>query len=290
MLTRRKFLLGLLGTFLAGLFVSAYGFFIEPALRFRVRRWNVPRGDLPAMKIAVLTDLHMGEPFVTRARLIRIVARTNALGADLIVVLGDLVAGHRFVSVPIPVEETAAILGTLKAPLGVWSVLGNHDWWDDRAAQRRGAGPVLAGQALEANGIPVLENRAVELPNGVWLAGLGDQLALRRRDWFEGVDDLPGTMAQVPEGAPTILLAHEPDIFPDVPERVALTLSGHTHGGQVRLFGWSPVVPSRFGNRYAYGVVQEGRKCLVTSGGIGCSILPVRFGVVPEVTLVTLTP
>jgi predicted MPP superfamily phosphohydrolase len=73
-----------------------------------------------------------------------------------------------------------------------------------------------------------------------------------------------------------------------VPDRVALTLSGHTHGGQVRLFGWSPVVPSRYGNRYAYGPVREGVRDIVISGGIGCSILPVRFGVTPEITLIEL--
>ena len=104
------------------------------------------------------------------------------------------------------------------------------------------------------------------------------------------MDDLPGTLAQIAEdGTPVILMAHEPDIFPEVPERVALTLSGHTHGGQVRLFGWSPIVPSRYGNRYAYGHVREGARDLVVSGGIGCSILPVRFGVVPEITVIELS-
>ena len=288
MLTRRGFLKGLLGAILAGLFASAYAFFVEPALRFRVRRWVVRRGGVPPMKIAVLTDLHMGEPFVTRSRLIRIVARTNALGADLIVVLGDLNAGHRFVSRRVPLRDTAAILSALKAPLGVYGVLGNHDWWQDGAAQARGAGPVRAGAALEAAGIPVLENRALELANGVWLAGLGDQLALKRGGGYVGVHDLPGTLAQVPEGAPAVLLAHEPDIFPEVPGRVALTLSGHTHGGQVRLFGWSPLVPSRFGNRYAYGLVEEAGRALVVSGGIGCSILPVRFGVPPELNEIVI--
>ena len=86
-----------------------------------------------------------------------------------------------------------------------------------------------------------------------------------------------------------VMMAHEPDIFPKIPERVALTLSGHTHGGQVRLFGWSPMVPSRFGNRYAYGHVCEGGRDLVVSGGIGCSILPVRFGVTPEITVIELS-
>ncbi len=291
MITRRAFLKGLLGTFLAGLFALTYGFFIEPALRLRVRGWKV-RSKLwrgAPIRIAMLADLHMGDPYVTRDRLARIVTRTNALGADLIVVLGDLVAGHRFVTGQVPVADTAAILAGLKAPMGVFAVLGNHDWWDDLTAQKRGSGPVSAGIALEANGIPVLENKAIELADGIWLAGLGDQLALvRGRGQFQGVDDLPGTLAQVPEDAPLILLAHEPDIFPEVPDRVALTLSGHTHGGQVRLFGWSPIVPSRYGNRFAYGPVTEGARTLVVSGGIGCSIAPVRFGVVPEITLVDL--
>ena len=293
MLTRRHVIKGLLGTFLAGLFAATYGFFIEPALRFRVRRWTVRHADWPMdkpLKVAVVADLHMGDPYVPLARLERIVARTNALGADLIVILGDLTAGHRFVTGTIPPGDTAAVLARLSAPLGVCAVLGNHDWWDDPQAQKRKRGPVETGIALERHGIPVLENQAIELPNGIWVAGLGDQLALvQGRGRYTGVDDLPATLDQVPDGAPAILLAHEPDIFPKVPDRIPLTLSGHTHGGQVRLFGWSPIVPSRFGNRFAYGHVQEGTRHLVVSGGIGSSIMPVRFGVVPEITLVTLT-
>ncbi|MEM7686304.1 MAG: metallophosphoesterase, partial [Pseudomonadota bacterium] len=113
------------------------------------------------------------------------------------------------------------------------------------------------------------------------------------RTRWQGMDDLPGTLAQIEDdGAPVILMAHEPDIFPDVPARVSLTVSGHTHGGQVRLMGWSPVVPSRHGNRYAYGHVREdrpdGKMDLIVSGGIGESIMPVRFGVPPEVVVVDL--
>jgi uncharacterized protein len=112
----------------------------------------------------------------------------------------------------------------------------------------------------------------------------------RKGKWrqFRGVDDLAGTLAQVTDDAPIILLAHEPDIFPSVTDRVALTISGHTHGGQVRLAGFSPVVPSRFGNRYAYGHVTERDRHLIVSGGLGCSVLPVRFGVPPEVVMVEL--
>ncbi len=83
-------------------------------------------------------------------------------------------------------------------------------------------------------------------------------------------------------------MAHEPDIFPKVPDRVSVTLSGHTHGGQVRLFGWSPVVPSRYRNRFAYGHIVEEGKHLLVSGGLGCSIAPVRFGCPPEIVLLEL--
>jgi predicted MPP superfamily phosphohydrolase len=151
---------------------------------------------------------------------------------------------------------------------------------------------------LERFGIPVYENDAVRLDkdgHSFWLAGLGDQLAfvkaLRRRPRRDrtgprGVDDLPGTLAKVTDAAPVILLAHEPDVFPRVPDRVSLTLSGHTHGGQVRLFGHSPRVPSRYGNRYAYGHIVEDGRHLVVSGGLGCSVLPVRIGVRPEIVMV----
>jgi predicted MPP superfamily phosphohydrolase len=148
---------------------------------------------------------------------------------------------------------------------------------------------------LERVGIPVYENDAVRLSkdgHALWLAGLGDQMAFirgrRKRAWrtFEGVDDLSGTLAKVSDDAPVVLLAHEPDVFPRVPERVALTLSGHTHGGQVRVFGYSPMVPSRYGNRYAYGHMVEDNRHLIVSGGLGCSILPVRIGVPPEIVMV----
>jgi predicted MPP superfamily phosphohydrolase len=249
-----------------------------------------------------------------RRRIRSVVEATSRLDADIIVLLGDYVAGHRYVTGWVHSDVWAPELGRLKAPLGVHAVLGNHDWWEDRDAQRRGHGPTVARRALESAGIKVYENDAVRLQkaqHAFWLAGLGDQLALlpnaawgRRR--FAGVDDLPGTLAKATDDAPVILLAHEPDIFPRVPERVALTLSGHTHGGQVRLFGYSPVVPSRFGNRYAYGHIVENaqtdpsmedeprhpplragaERSLIVSGGLGCTILPVRFGVPPEIVLV----
>ncbi len=104
-----------------------------------------------------------------------------------------------------------------------------------------------------------------------------------------GLDDLDGTLEQIEDDAPVILMAHEPDIFPRVPDRVALTLSGHTHGGQIRLGGYSPVVPSKYGNKYAYGHIQENGRDLLVSGGLGCSMIPVRFGVPPEINLIEIS-
>jgi uncharacterized protein len=290
-ISRRKFLKGLLGTALAGLLAATYGFFIEPALRLRVQRWQVkaPNWGRAPLRIVAISDIHLGEPYVGLKRLQQIVTRANALGADLVVLLGDYSAGHHWITKDVKIADAAPVLAGLTAPLGVYAILGNHDWWDDKTAQKRGGGPNLYATALEAVGITVLSNRAVKL-DGFWLAGVEDQLALLRgQNGIVGLDDLPGTMAQVSDDAPVILLAHEPDIFPKVPAQVTLTLSGHTHGGQVRLFGWSPIVPSRFGNRYAYGLVEEQGRHLVVSGGIGCSIAPVRFGVPPEITVVDVT-
>lgn len=289
--TRRSVLRGLLGIFLAGLFASAWAFFIEPALRLRVKRHRITRDDWTAapLRIAAISDLHVGEPYVGLKRIEKIVARTNALKPDLIVLLGDYAAGHRFITRPVKIADAAPILGRLQAPLGVFAILGNHDWWDDPSAQRRGGLPNLYADALTAQGIRHLSNEAVRLDQ-FWLAGLEDQLALLRRErGIIGLDDLPGTMAQITDDAPVVMLAHEPDIFAKMPDRVALTLSGHTHGGQVRLFGWSPVVPSRYGNRYAYGHVRESGRDLVVSGGIGCSIAPIRFGVTPEITVIEVS-
>ena len=142
-------------------------------------------------------------------------------------------------------------------------------------------------------GIPVMENRAVMLGAGsrrFWLAGLGDQLAYRLGPHqFRGVDDLAGTLAQVTTDHPVILLVHEPDIFPNVPDRVAITLAGHTHGGQIRIpLLWESHIPSRFGTRYVYGHIVESGRHMVVSGGLGTSIVPVRLGVPPEIVHIVI--
>lgn len=257
------------------------------------------------LRLAVLADLHVCEPWMSIERLEGIVEQTNSLGADAILLLGDYVVGHGLsrYSARVSNGAWATVLAKLKAPLGVHSVLGNHDWWEARDVQDRRAGPTPAGLALQAVGIPVYENSAVRLEKdgrAFWLAGLGDQWAFWPLDSeydefvrggrmaYDGINDLPRTLRDVTDDAPVILMAHEPDIFPQVPARVSLTLSGHTHGGQVRIFGYAPVVPSRYGSRYVYGHIVEENRHLIVSGGLGCSSLPIRFGSPPEIVVLEL--
>src|SRR6201747_462995 len=295
MISRRQFLRFSGGLGALGASTAAYGFG-EPLLRLRVARYDITPPKWPPdfqLKIAVIADLHACDPWMSLERIEGIVERTNALRADIIVMLGDYVAGHRRVTGYIPASEWAGVLAGLKAPLGVHAILGNHDWWEDKTVQREGQGPTIARRALEAAGIPVYENDARRLGKDgqpFWLAGLGDQLAYVPARRFRpvrriGVDDLGATLKKVTDDAPLILLAHEPDVAHRVPSRVALQLSGHTHGGQVRMLGWSPISPS--GQLLSYGHIRMNCDVIV-SGGLGCSIMPFRLGVPPEIVLVTL--
>jgi uncharacterized protein len=301
MVTRRLLLKAMAAFGLMGTGFGAYAVGVEPRIhkvtRYRPRLPNWPQNL--RLRIAVIADIHACEPWMGLDRVGQIVADTNALAPDLILLLGDYMAHHPFVIRQIPAPDWARVLAGLKAPLGVHAILGNHDWWDDTEAQKVGHGPIRAQRALEAVGIRVYENDARRLAKDgqpFWLAGLGDQWALqrsrrgtkRRMKWARGVDDLPGTMAQIQDDAPAILMIHEPDAFPGVPARVALTLAGHTHGGQVSLGGVALAVPSRYGRRYAYGHIVEEWRHLIVSGGLGCSLAPVRFGVPPEIVLVEL--
>ena len=297
MLSRRQFFRSLGGLGAVGASTAAYGLG-EPVLQLRLTQYALSPRQWPAdfpLKIAVIADIHACDPWMSLDRIGTIVERTNALNADVIVMLGDYVAGHHHVTRFIPAREWASVLAGLKAPLGVHAILGNHDYWEDKTVQRAGQGTPVARRALEAAGIPVYENDVQRLTKdgrSFWLAGLGDQLAYLPARRFRqvsriGVDDLGATLAKVTDSAPVILLAHEPGVALRVPSRVALQLSGHTHGGQVRLLGWSPALRAKRDARLAYGHVRL--KCdVIVSGGLGCSIMPFRLGVPPEIVLVSL--
>jgi len=289
MFSRRNFLSAFFSTpFLFG----GYAFAVEPQ-RLVVTSYRISPGSWPGglrLRIAVLSDLHAMNPWMSQAHIARIAAATNALKPDIILLAGDYVASMPPYGVGsyVSMEDCAEALSILVAPLGVHAVLGNHD------LGRRGNWGESVRRAFPARGIPVMENRALRLEKGgssFWLLGLGDQW--RGRGGI-GLDDLPATLAQVRDDGPAILLAHEPDIFAELPRldharRIALAVCGHTHGGQVSIPFYGPrSIPSRYGRRYAYGLVVEDGRHLVISAGLGMTGIPVRFGVPPEIVLITV--
>ncbi len=258
--------------------LGGWAFVWEPSRLTVVERevplFHLERG-LGGLRIAVVSDLHIGAPHVGIEKLRAVVEAIDAAHPDLIVVLGDLVVqgvlGGQFVEP----ERIAVELSRLKSPLGTVSVIGNHDAWLDRTRVRR---------ALEGQGVRVLEDECVRLAfRGAPFSVCG------LRDLWTGNPDVKETLRAVSDDAPVLLLTHNPDIFPEVPARVTLTLAGHTHGGQVNFpIVGRPIVPSRYGERFAAGIIEEDGRTMFVTTGVGTSIIPVRFRVVPEVAIVRL--
>jgi predicted MPP superfamily phosphohydrolase len=253
--------------------LAVYAGVIEPRRLVTVRaRLELPRWphSHDGFRVALLSDLHAGAPHARAKAIARAVQRINAERPDVALLAGDYIDAHPLWGGRLAPELIARELAKLEPP--TFAVLGNHDW--------KQAGDHM-WTALHNAGIAVLENEARPI-KGVYIAGLAD-LRCRR-------PDLPGTLATVPPGAPTILLAHDPDVFPLVPDRVAITLSGHTHGGQIAIpVLRRPAIPSRYGERYARGhIVEDGRHLYVTSG-LGTSGLPVRLLAAPEIVVLELS-
>jgi predicted MPP superfamily phosphohydrolase len=256
--------------------ILLWGFWIEPGrLVIDQQRLELP-GWNAELRVAALSDLHAGSTGVDLDQVRKIVEETNAQKPDIIVSMGDFVTGGprgHDASEFIDPDQTAAQLKNLRAPLGVYSVLGNHDLWYDGDHVRR---------ALTSAGIHVLENRAVRIDRGAgsfWLGGIADL-------WTQN-PDVDGTLAQVTDDAPVILFTHNPDIFPDVTRRVSLLIAGHTHGAQVNIpvYGRA-VTTSKLG--YVDGRYTDAGRNLYVTTGIGTSILGVRFLVPPEISMLTL--
>jgi len=296
LVTRRRLLTGL-GAFAATAGFAGYATAFEAGWELALTSYALTPPRWPAgldLKISVIADIHACYPWMSEERVGAIVDLANAQRPDLTVLLGDFVCTHRFVSGYVPPGAWAEQLARLQAPLGVYSILGNHDWWSAAIPTDPPDGSRSVRRALAEARIPLLENQSIQLArNGrpFWLIGLGDQLARNgRRLGLHGVDDLAGALREVDDDAPAILLAHEPYVFPRVPERIALTLCGHTHGGQINLpLLGSPFVRSPRGQKpYVYGVYSEGARQLVVSGGLGTSLAPVRILRPPEVVTLDL--
>jgi predicted MPP superfamily phosphohydrolase len=256
--------------------LGAWSAWIEPR-RLVVRRRELapahwPR-ELDGLRVGLLTDLHAGVPHVGLGAVERAAETLAAERPDLVCLLGDFVDRRSTFARPVDARALMARLAPLRAaPRGVVAVLGNHDWY---------AGAREIADALEEVGATVLEDSALPVGGGLWVAGVGDYRIRGAR--------VDRALMPVPEDAPVLLLSHDPDAFPDVPERVSLTLAGHTHGGQVRIPGLRrPFVPSQYGERYLHGHVVEGGRHLFLTSGIGTSGLPVRFLRPPEVVILTL--
>lgn len=243
-----------------------------------VRRGQVamaswPRGA-PPIRVALLSDIHVAGPDMPPARLDRIVAQVNALSPDLVVIAGDLVSDKRVGTHRYPVAQAVAPLGGLRARLGVFAVLGNHDHWRDAAAFRR---------ELPRRGVQVLANEAVRA-GPVVIAGADDP--------YTGRAD-PSALGRSASrlAGPVVTLAHSPDIVPRLSPRFGLVLAGHTHCGQIALPMLGPIATmSDHGDRYACGMIREGGRTTIVSAGLGTSLLPVRFGAPPDFWLITLGP
>lgn len=253
--------------------LSLYAWRVETRW-LRVTRLTLPVPDLPpafdGYRIAHLSDLHLGVP-VTQRFLPAVVARANREQADLIAITGDFGTGQR--------DGLAAgepVLARLDAPDGVWAVLGNHDYY---------VGPDAVEALLGRAGIRLLRNAHGMIRRGgarLVIAGIDDAIY--------GFPDLGATLAGVPEGQPVILLAHEPDYarFAAADTRVVLQLSGHTHGGQIRLPGRGPLMLPQLGHMFPAGAFLVERLALYVTSGTGTGRFAMRFNCRPEIAVITL--
>jgi predicted MPP superfamily phosphohydrolase len=236
--------------------------------KLEVRLARLPY-ELDDLKVAHLSDFHYASE--RDAEVIRkAVCLINELHPDVIFLTGDYVTfPNHLAAVP-----CAQILSELHAPMGVFAVLGNHDQCN----------PQFISRALEGHGIAVLSNNALHVDRHgarLWIAGVDDVL--------DGQPNLAESLSEIPNGEATVLLVHEPD-FADSARSfpVDLQLSGHSHGGQIRvpLIG-APYLPP-LAHKYPSGLLQLGGLSLYTTRGIGTTFLPLRLNCPPEVTLLTL--
>lgn len=241
------------------LILFVWSFFIEPNLLI-VKHYKIEA--LKGRKIVFVSDFHISK--YGKRRLKRIVKLINKQNPDIVLSGGDFIKGHDG-KYTLPIEEQAEILKTLNAPF--ITVLGNHDGWYDKKK--------VTG-VLQESGFTVLENSNTELKD-LYIAGV--------EDIQTGNPDINKALGGTK--SPVILITHSPDIYYDVKKPVDLILAGHTHGGQVSFppFG-APIVPSKYGSKFARRIIKETQNTMIITKGIGTSILPVRFCSMPEIVVI----
>ncbi len=295
-ISKGKFLATGLVLSVLGIAALAYSYFIEPhrlvinATELKIQHWNTA---FDGLRIVAFSDIHGGSNGVDEAKIRDIVELANAQEADLIVLLGDYVSqtdprgrdGKR--PLRMSVETIAANLSGLRAKLGVFAVLGNHDGWhDDRAIET----------ALNSSGIHVLNGEvAVVQRNGANLRVLGLKDHQKITNWKAYAEEARALLEPTAGAGDVLVLQHSPDVAPiingsdKVSADLKLMIAGHTHGGQVWLpvLG-RPIVPSSYGQRFAAGHMKENGLDIFVTTGIGTSILPTRFMVPPEIAVITV--
>ena len=274
----------------------AYAYFIEPNRLF-VNQTTLKIKNLdPAfdgLKFVMIGDVHGGSNGATEEKIREVVAKANQQDADVVVLLGDYVSHddpHKFVGddgAKMPVETVGSNLAGIRAKYGVFAVLGNHDGWygDERVSA-----------ALTSDGYKVLQNEVAVIEKDAHklrILGLKDHMKINK--WRDFSDDAKQALADNGQTGDVVVLEHSPDILPIITgdflisTDLKLILAAHTHGGQVWLpiFG-SPIVPSSYGQKYAYGHILQNNVDMFVTTGIGTSVLPIRFLVPPEIVVLTI--